>query len=68
MNYQLMVHGFLPISIAKESRLDYFEALESYAVEADLKPFVDFIATLEEQRLNLYIRAIEQQQQDTQPI
>ena len=67
MNYQLMVHGFLPISIAKESRLDYFDALESYAVEADLKPFVDFIATLEEQRLNLYIRAIEQQQ-DTQPI
>lgn len=68
MNYQLMVHGFLPISIAKESGLDYFEALESYAVDADLKPFVDFIAALEEQRLNLYIRAIEQQQQDTQRI
>src|SRR5665648_1055831 len=66
MNYQLMVHGFLPISIAKESRLEYFEALESYAVDADLEPFVDFIAALEEQRLNLYIRAIEQQQQDTQ--
>jgi Fic family protein len=68
MNYQLMVHGFLPISIAKESRLEYFEALESYAVDADLKPFVDFIAALEEQRLNLYIRAIEQQQQDTQQL
>ena len=64
MNYQLMIHGFLPISIAKESRLDYFEVLESYAVEADLKPFVDFIAALEAQRLNLYIRAIEQQQQE----
>jgi len=61
MNYQLMVHGFLPISIAKESRLEYFKALESYAVDADLKPFVDFIVALEEQRLNLYIRAIEQQ-------
>jgi len=36
MNYQLMVHGFLPVSIAKESRLEYFEALESYAVDADL--------------------------------
>lgn len=65
MNYQLMVHGFLPVSIAKESRLEYFEALESYAVDADLNPFVDFIAVLEEQRLNLYIRAIEQQQRDT---
>jgi len=69
MNYQLMVHGFLPISIAKESRLEYFEALESYAVDADLKPFVDFIVALEEQRLDLYIRAIEQQQQqNTQQI
>jgi Fic family protein len=68
MNYQLMAHDFLPISIAKESRLEYFEALESYAVDEDLKPFVDFIAALEEQRLNLYIKAIEQQQQDTQQI
>jgi len=66
MNYQLMVHGFLPVSIAKESRLEYFEALESYAVDADLNPFVDFIAALEERRLNLYIRAIEQQQRDMQ--
>jgi len=69
MNYQLMVHGFLPISIAKESRLDYFDALECYAVEANLKPFVDFIGALEEQRLDVYIRAIEQQQhQNTQHI
>lgn len=66
MNYQLMVHGFLPVSIAKESRLEYFEALESYALDADLNPFIDFIAALEEQRLNLYIRAIEQQQRDMQ--
>ena len=66
MNYQLMVNGFLPVSIAKESRLAYFEALESYAVDADLRPFVDFIAVLEEQRLDLYIRAIKQQQQNTQ--
>ncbi|MDR3584018.1 MAG: Fic family protein [Desulfosporosinus sp.] len=65
MNYQLMVDGFLPISIAKESRLEYFNALESYAVDADLKPFVDFIAVLEEKKLDLYIRAIEQQQKDT---
>lgn len=35
MNYQLMAHGFLPVSIAKEARLDYFNALEAYAVELD---------------------------------
>jgi Fic family protein len=62
MNYQLMVHGFLPISIAKESRLDYFEALESYAVDENLKPFIGFIAALEEKRLDLYISAIEKHQ------
>lgn len=66
MNYQLMANGFLPISIAKESRLEYFIALESYAVDNDLKPYVDFIAALEEQKLDFYIGAIEQQQKNTQ--
>ncbi len=65
MNYQLLLNGFLPISIAKESRLDYFNALESYAVDANLNPFADFIAALEEQKLDLYIRVIRQQQENT---
>ena len=64
MNYQLMSNGFLPISIAKESRLEYFNALECYAVDGDLMPFADFIATLEEQKLDFYIRAIKQQQKN----
>ena len=29
MNYQLMAKGFLPVSIAKENRLEYFDALEA---------------------------------------
>ena len=56
MNYQLMVHGFLPVSIAKVNRLEYFEALEAYAVEGNLEPFADMIAVLEEQRLDEYLR------------
>ena len=48
MNYQLMSNGFLPVSIAKEDRLAYFEALEAYAVGGDLKPFAYMIAELEE--------------------
>lgn len=55
MNYQLMINGFLPVSIAKEDRLEYFEALEAYAVSNDLSPFADMIAALEEQRLDEYI-------------
>lgn len=55
MNYQLMANGFLPVSIAKENRLEYFEVLEAYAVNGDLQPFVEMIAFLEEQRLDEYL-------------
>ena len=58
MNYQLMSHGFLPISIPKDSRLDYFGTLELYAMNGDLEPFADMIADIEEARLDWYISAI----------
>lgn len=55
MNYQLMIHGFLPISIMKENRLVYFEALEEYAVNGNLAPFTEMIAELEAQQLKEYL-------------
>ena len=55
MNYQLMAQGFLPVSIAKENRLEYFDALEAYAVSGNLIPFTDLIAALEEVRLDEYL-------------
>ena len=58
MNYQLMSDGFLPISIAKENRLDYYNTLEEYAVNADLQKFADLIAELEEEQLDTYIKLI----------
>lgn len=58
MNYQLLINGFLPISISKENRVDYYNALEQYAVNDDLTPFVDFIAELEEARLDEYMKLI----------
>ena len=58
MNYQLMAAKFLPVSIAKENRLDYYNALEEYAVNKNLVPFTELIATLEDERLNAYIRLI----------
>ena len=36
MNYQLMAAGFLPVSIAKEERTEYFETLEAIAADGDL--------------------------------
>ncbi len=56
MNYQLMSKGFAPISIAKENRLAYFEALEAYAVNQNLQPFTDMIAEIEEQQLDCYLK------------
>lgn len=62
MNYQLMQAGFLPVSIAKENRLEYFEALEAYAVNGVLQPFVEMIAELEEERLDEYLRIPQEQE------
>lgn len=61
MNYQLMVSGFLPVSIAKENRLEYFEALEAYAVDGNLNPFAEMIAVLEEERLDEYLGIAQEQ-------
>lgn len=61
MNYQLIANGFLPISIAKENRLEYFSALEAYAMQRDLKPFADMIASLEERQLDRYLGMAERQ-------
>ena len=67
MNYQLMARGFLPVSIAKENRLEYFDALEAYAVNGALQPFADMIAELEEQRLEEYLAIAQEQTQDNGP-
>jgi len=60
MNYQLMSDGWLPVSVAKEDRLKYFEALEAYAVGGDMEPFAAFVAELENKELDRMIEAIAQ--------
>lgn len=55
MNYQLMRNGFLPMSVNKEDRLEYFNYLEEYAVNSNLELFADFVAELEEQQLDEYL-------------
>jgi Fic family protein len=58
MNYQLMLYGFLPVSVDKETRLDYYNVLEQYAVRHDLQPFADFVAELEEKQLDDYLKLL----------
>lgn len=64
MNYQLMSCGFLPVSIAKENRLEYFDALESYAVNGNLTPFAEMIAKLEEHQLSEYLSISQEHTQE----
>ena len=58
MNYQLMTDGFLPVSILKENRLEYYNSLEEYAVNRNLEPFAELLAKLEEEQLDTYIKLI----------
>ena len=67
INYHLMASGFLPVSIAKENRLEYFEALEEYAVDGNLNPFAEMIAVLEEERLDEYLGIAQEQAEQEGP-
>ena len=61
MNYQLMQKGFLPINIKVEDRIEYYNALDIYATQKNLKPFINLIYDLEEKRLDEINLIIEQQ-------
>lgn len=55
MNYQLMNAGLLPINIRTETRIQYYDALDKYASERDLQPFVELVAEVEEARIRHYL-------------
>lgn len=55
MNYQLMGHGFLPISIKNEDKLSYFNALETYHTTGDLTPFTNMIGDAENKQIDAYL-------------
>ena len=68
MNYQLMAEGIPAISIAKEDRLEYFKALDAYAVEGDLQPFAELVAGLVDRQMERYIELSgPQQERDQSP-
>ena len=59
MNYQLIKNGYLPVSIKKENRYEYYDALDEYATAGNLTPFLELIYQLEEKELDYYINAID---------
>jgi len=44
MNFELMKSGFPPITIEKDDRFKYYEALDISGTEGDYEPFLLFIA------------------------
>lgn len=55
MNYQLLAHKLVPVSIPKLDRLEYFKRLEEYALSGNIEPFADYVAGLEEKRLDEFL-------------
>jgi len=55
LNYQLELDGFLPISITREMRDDYYKAIDEYKINKKIEPFTEFIARLEEKRIKEFL-------------
>jgi Fic family protein len=51
LNYQLELEGFLPISITKNLRDEYYKNIDEYKINRKIEPFTEFIAKLEEKRI-----------------
>lgn len=55
LNYQLELEGFLPISITKDLRDDYYKNIDEYKINRKIEPFTEFIAKLEEKRIKEFL-------------
>jgi Fic family protein len=55
LNYQLELEGFLPISITKDLREEYYNCIDEYKINRKTEPFTEFIAKLEEKRIKEFL-------------
>ncbi|MGN1110346.1 MAG: Fic family protein [Oscillospiraceae bacterium] len=58
MNYQLMYAGLLPVNIRTENRISYYDALDKYAAEGDLRLFAELISELEAEQIRKYLAIV----------
>ncbi len=58
MNLDLMNHGYNPVIIKKEDRLEYYEALDKAHTTGDYTVFVKLITKLEIEMLKKYLKLI----------
>ncbi|MBU1144957.1 MAG: Fic family protein [Firmicutes bacterium] len=55
LNYQLELEGYLPLSITKGERDEYFRTIDEYKINKDIVPFTEFIAKLEAKRIQEFL-------------
>jgi len=55
LNYQLELEGFLPVSITKGLRDEYFGTIDEFKINKDIVPFTEFLARLEEKRIKEFL-------------
>lgn len=55
LNYQLELEGFLPVSITKGIRNEYFMNIDEYKINKDIEPFTTFLAGLVEKRMKDFL-------------
>lgn len=58
MNLDLMNHGFNPVIIKKEDRLEYYEALDKAHTTGDYTDFIKLITKLEIEMLKKYLELL----------
>ncbi len=55
LNYQLKLEGFLPVSVSKGQRDEYFRTIDEYKINKDIEPFTEFLAGLEARRIEEFL-------------
>lgn len=58
MNFELMQKGYPPVIIRKETRLDYYEALDYAHLTGDYSKFISLVAGYVEESLDLWISVL----------
>jgi len=55
LNYQLELDGFLPVSITRGLRNNYFQCIDEYKINKNSVPFMEFLADLEATRIQDFL-------------
>lgn len=54
LNYELLKEGYAPIAIRKESREEYFNAIETFKVDKEINPIIDYLVKEELESLKTF--------------